>query len=717
MPADPVTPKPPTTKKEIPERRGDDIDDLRKAIKNLELRSDQANKNMERTNDQMVEMMKLLKGTQAKPTTTVTNTPDTGIKLSTTKGTDGNEIIAIESLELSKENQAYVDAVEAMSPTDKKQLAISQEGYLKTLTNNKLKFKGQGYNTTEWKQQLYRYINSINPRLLLCLEALLPKIDPSKIKDGLFPEVEYPEDVTPLMLIQVTQAIQGSLSSELTYLTAEVAQSNCLQALHNVLAVCHPNTAVQRMTDLTAFITIESDPKITNTGQYAAQLKLAAKEINSRNGSVLISDELLCAKLLGTVKKLSNYKDVYEATVVSIEGSDVQELNFSRISSRLAAISTAPVSTKHSASMAKLRGGKFGHGNREYKERDRNKDKYKNRNPYVTGKILKGRAKGEKKQPCFNVLNGQKCPFGDNCHFSHKFIVQMLSEESEGEEESKANKRPSGKGASRGGKSNANEKPKSKKKKIIPDSEREESDGDSSDAHAYKSNLTCLQKAKKQKLKPTSPSNSDKSSHSSDSNFEPYYSGSAIRYHHRSNLSMASKPAAKQTGINIFTVFSYLLLKMITCVGSFFSYLNGTVHTCSTVFKTIGKPKKMIILDSGCTFPMTGDENIFVGETVKNCKEYVTLANGSQALATKKGLAIIGSKVMECLYVEGFETLVSKSWLIDQRFSSVTTISGAETFYDHQGKPYLTFKLHPTLKLFLLSELDETRTHTCNQSA
>ena len=79
MPADPVTPKPPTTKKEIPERRGDDIDDLRKAIKNLELRSDQANKNMERTNDQMVEMMKLLKGTQAKPTTTVTNTPDTGI--------------------------------------------------------------------------------------------------------------------------------------------------------------------------------------------------------------------------------------------------------------------------------------------------------------------------------------------------------------------------------------------------------------------------------------------------------------------------------------------------------------------------------------------------------------------------------------------------------------------------------------------------------------
>ena len=65
--------------------------------------------------------------------------------------------------------------------------------------------------------------------------------------------------------------------------------------------------------------------------------------------------------------------------MVSIEGSDVQELNFSRISSRLAAISTTPASTKPSASMAKLRGGKFGNGNKEYKERDRNKDNYKNK--------------------------------------------------------------------------------------------------------------------------------------------------------------------------------------------------------------------------------------------------------------------------------------------------------------------------------------------------
>ena len=283
----------------------------------------------------------------------------------------------------------------------------------------------------------------------------------------------------------------------------------------------------------------------------------------------------------------------------------------------------------------------------------------------------------------------------------------MHSEVSE-EEESKSHRRTLGGKAprGRGGKSSASTD-RQKKKRIVPDSEREDSNGDSSDAHGHKSNLTRLQKAKKQKQKPTSPSNSEKSSHSSDSNHEPYYSGSAIRYHHRSNLSMVSKPAAKQTGTSIFTVFFYLLLKM-------FSYLNGTVHTCSTVFKSIGKPKKMIIMDSGCTFPMSGDDNIFVGETVKNCKEYVTLANGSQVLATKKGLAIIGGKVMECLYVEGF---VSKSWLIDQRFSSVTTSSGAETFYDHQGKPYLTFKLHPTIKLFLLSEVDETRTHTCNQSA
>ena len=127
----------------------------------------------------------------------------------------------------------------------------------------------------------------------------------------------------------------------------------------------------------------------------------------------------------------------------------------------------------------------------------------------------------------------------------------------------------------------------------------------------------------------------------------------------------------------------------------------------------------MILLDSGCTFCMSGDINIFVAETLKDVKEMVTIADKSKVMATKKGLAIIGGAVMECLYVEGFETLVSKSWLVSQRFSSVTTTAGAETFYDYQGNPYLTFQLHPTYKLFLLSELalnDDTYKHKCNHS-
>lgn len=685
--------------------------DAKETLENMREEIDGLSKNVSEILKHLKSTPTILKVEEVRKTTVV------GMKISFRTGVNGNVIWVIDSMTITPKDQEYVDAIEKMSASDKKLLSSTQEGYLKTLTNNKLKVKGNGYNNAEWKQHLTRYITSINPRLHCCLEALLVQIDSSKLSSSdEFPEIQYTEDITQMMKIQVTQAIQSSVCQELSYLMTDVAQTDCLRALHNVMSVCNPNTAVRRMNDLSKFIAPEKEPNFTHTGQYAAQLKMSAKEINSRNGSTLISDELLCAKLLSTVKALPNYKDVYEATVASIEGSDALELNFTQISNRLAALSTNNIPTNNSANMAKSRGGKGGKGGSDRKN-------------FVTGKVLKEPRRGEKKQPCFNFLNGRDCPFGDECHFSHKFKLQPIEGSDSDEEETNSHRRPNinsrstggfTRGRARGGRNrHAAESGRGQQKKSKKSKEgAEKSDGSSSSSsksHGHKSNITRHQKSYHRKQSKGS-SNSNDSFSTGDESDGPqgHYSGAALRYNHRSHFVM------KDVSNSILTIFVSLIFLFLTSVGKFCSQImTQTFHTCSSVFKSIGKPKKMILLDSGCTFCMSGDINIFVAETLKDVNEPVTIADKSKVMATKKGLAIIGGAVMECLFVEGFETLVSKSWLVSQRFSSITTTGGAETFYDHQGKPYLTFQLHPTYKLFLLSELavnDEKYQHKCNNS-
>lgn len=126
---------------------------------------------------------------------------------------------------------------------------------------------------------------------------------------------------------------------------------------------------------------------------------------------------------------------------------------------------------------------------------------------------------------------------------------------------------------------------------------------------------------------------------------------------------------------------------------------------------------KPIYLDSACTgINMTGDLSLFLPESLREIREPVELANKSVVMAEKRGLIVVGGKTMEAIYVPGFNTLISKGYLVTKRFSSITTAGGCETFYDHQGYPYLSFQLNPKEQLFELCDLYDQNKQKCYSS-
>ena len=116
-----------------------------------------------------------------------------------------------------------------------------------------------------------------------------------------------------------------------------------------------------------------------------------------------------------------------------------------------------------------------------------------------------------------------------------------------------------------------------------------------------------------------------------------------------------------------------------------------------------------IILDCGCTFTMSGDENLFIKSTLVAIDESVGLAeSGYSSKATHRGKILIDNKPIDALLVPDFkQTMVSMGQL--ERMGLTMTSSGTvRNFVTNKGDTFLSFYMAPNNLYPLLPSKDST---------
>lgn len=713
--------------------------------------------------------------------------PDTTNKVhvSITKfqNADGKMVdrLTVDSVDLTDTQKELQQELDSLTEYDKKQLNKMKERAINQLVQNKLrKDRDQeddtnGTSTKTYEENLITYLQTVNQKLPNILNECYNKSRSKELNLNVT-DVVLPSEITEVTKYLLVQNMKASIHPTLRYILPQHnmnIDTNVFTVYAAIMDECSPADETTKMNNLTTmFDSSFTLQQAKDIKEFGGKLRMNQSKINQSYGYITVSDEMLKGKLIKAAEE-SPEAETFKATLAQIKAS-LTPLTFDQVL-YLLQIAVPQKNPTLSANMARTRGGKGGGKSRGKGRRNQDQSSSsRGRSSFLQGSVNTKDNKSNKL--CFNIINGQECPFGDNCYYSHDFKIVRNTTSTKG------------RGRGRGGRSrgtdrqttnsnnNDSDEPDNKHNneeeesepehasnftRNVQQQEEEENDSDDDDefgyyrANAAITNYRTRQHTTKHKCnfattkcntidRPENPKKKknkkrNKEKKNDDTTGNLFYSArSLLTKFIRDALTLiftCSIITLLYTGSFALKLPSLILKMFLGCKKinpklppcfrrqrKFRAYMNYSVSKDKNTkrYSYYQKEKflcnKPIFLDSGCSsINMTGDLSLFLPESLQEIQTPVELANKSKVMATKRGLIVVGGNTMEAIYIPDFNTLISKGYLISKRFSSITTAGGCETFYDHQGHPFLSFQLNPREQLFELCDLRD-QTQKCYSS-